>query len=112
MEYNRKMRYPSFPTGQGTTSTTTSSSIPTPSVSGLAFACLAASLPLLQSRDLYILSILQSISPLLLDLLVEPAHSADSAPRLHSIQDSNCQRLQHLIHRFEQVFYVHMFDLN
>ncbi len=72
---------------------------PLPSIGGVAFASLAASLPLLQSKDLTTLATIKALATVALDLALEPmfVHSLSEAKEL------NQGRLQHLVNRFEQV---------
>lgn len=76
---------------------------PTPSFPGLAFACCAAALPLLQGSDTTVCRavhrLLQTALPFLLEPRLESSHSD------HQLLPEEQARLQHLLNRMEQVQY-------
>ncbi len=112
------LRHPCLPsTQQPSTNTNTSSSpsdlyrsradaavaslFPGPSVPGLAFACCAASLPLLQSRDTTVGRAVRALLRVALPLVLEPRLSqATDGGMLMEVEHG---RLQYLLNRVEQV---------
>ena len=83
--------------------------VPTPSYPGLAFACCAASMPLLQMRDADIARLVYSLLQVALPQLLEPqlrSCSRDDDPNgnsVHHLSDIESARFQHLFNRVEQV---------
>ena len=82
-----------------------------PSLSGLAFAIVAASLPLLKARDVTIASAILSLIRIVGVYIVEPevilvgaSHCSDEALLLSS------KRVQHVFNRIEQVFLFRSFN--
>ena len=75
---------------------------PIPSFSGLVFAAVAASLPLLQSKNIKaavaIMKLVETCSGYLLEATSREDENEDLTTDL-----INLQRLQHILHRFEQV---------
>lgn len=71
---------------------------PSPSLPGLAFACCAAVLPLLQAKNPVLTKAVQSLLTIALPFVIEPTMSA--AETLTTLDHS---RLQHLLHRVDQV---------
>eukprot|EP00981_Chlorochromonas_danica_P007613 scaffold1829_cov194-Ochromonas_danica.AAC.2 len=85
--------------------------IPAPSLSGFAFAAIAAALPLLLGQDLSTLMAIQSLALVAFPLLMEPATMNDNpADKMQqntsTASNINRQRLQHLIHRFDQLLTI------
>eukprot|EP01031_Cornospumella_fuschlensis_P039578 gene39578-48184_t len=68
------------------------------SVSGLAFAVLAAALPLLRSRSLMVMQVLGDMAGLTLDLALEPSFDFEG-----NAHDTNLRRARHLFDRLEQL---------
>ncbi len=80
---------------------------PVPSLAGLAFACCAASFPLLRSRDVTTASALLPLLRAALPLVVEAcALSGGEGPDKHTFK-----RLDHLLARTEEVSSDHAFSL-
>lgn len=87
--------------------------VPTPSYPGLAFACCAASLPLLQMRDTDVARLVYSLLQVALPQLLEPQSCSsredegDPAPcdpvPPHLLSEVESGRFQHLFNRVEQV---------
>lgn len=82
--------------------------VPTPSYTGLAFACCAASMPLLQMRDADVARLVHSLLQVALPQLLEPqsCSSSDGGSNpnpVHHLSDVECGRFQHLFNRVEQV---------
>lgn len=83
--------------------------VPTPSYPGLAFACCAASMPLLQMRDADVARLVYSLLQVALPQLLEPqlrSCSSDDDPNgnsVHHLSDIESARFQHLFNRVEQV---------
>lgn len=88
---------------------------PGPSVPGLAFACCAASLPLLQARDntlgRAVRSLLGAALPLLLEPRLQGSNGSSDSDRLLDVEHG---RLQHLLNRIEQLlaFFGDTFDID
>lgn len=84
--------------------------IPAPSLSGLAFAAIAAALPLLLGQDLSTLMAIQSLTLVAFPLLMEPAPMNDNSDKKQqntsTASSINRQRLQHLIHRLDQLLTI------
>jgi len=115
------LRHPCLPfSQQPSTSTNTSSSpsdlyrsradaavaslFPGPSVPGLAFACCAASLPLLQSRDTTVGRAVRALLSVALPLVLEPRLSqATNESDVGMLVEVEHGRLQYLLNRVEQV---------
>ena len=74
---------------------------PIPSFPGLAFACCAASLPLLQCNNTAISTAVLSLLRTALPFVLEPRVESSANNKLMSIEQA---RLQHLFSRTEQVF--------
>ncbi|RYG70126.1 hypothetical protein EON64_01005 [archaeon] len=89
LEHTVSLRYPTLRLGANAGSV---------AVSGLAFAVLAAALPLLQSRSLLVMQSLGDLASVALDLVFEPSCGRDS-----SAQETNGRRARHLVGRLEQV---------
>ena len=70
----------------------------TPSLSGMAFACTAAALPLLQSQNPITGCAVARLLAVSIPLLLEPRRSG-----CLDVVELNALRLQHLLNRFEQV---------
>lgn len=73
---------------------------PGPSYPGLAFACCAASLPLLQSGDTTVGRAVRSLLSAALPFVLEPRLQGSNDSRLLDVERG---RLQHLLNRVEQV---------
>eukprot|EP01031_Cornospumella_fuschlensis_P039490 gene39490-48080_t len=89
MEQALSLRYPS---------SSFCSSASSVSVSGLAFAVLAAALPLLRSRSLMVMQVLGDMAGLTLDLAFEPSFDFEG-----NAHDTNLRRARHLFDRLEQL---------
>ncbi len=82
---------------------------PRPSYSGVAFAILAATLPLLRSKDSQILYHIRSLISVLLPYIVEHSENVYTISALNressenTILSLNVKRLQHLVSRIDQV---------
>ena len=72
--------------------------LPLPSYPGLAFACSAAAMPLLQTRDPDIARSVYSLLKVALPYILEPNLKSDQ-----EISDVEYGRFQHLLNRLEQV---------
>ena len=79
---------------------------PGPSVPGLAFACCAASLPLLQSRDTTVGRAVCALLRVALPLVLEPRLSQQAKQESDKgmLLEVEHGRLQYLLNRAEQVF--------
>ena len=116
------MRHPVLPSGgpadaqRAAAAAAAASATPSPSVPGLAFAVSTAALPLLQRRDPAITcAVLQTLKvalPLVCEPLVEASSTAAAAAAAAGagagaaaagVSDVDVGRLQHLLHRVEQV---------
>eukprot|EP01032_Pedospumella_encystans_P014125 gene14125-16246_t len=89
---------------------------PGPSVPGLAFACCAASLPLLQSRDTTVGRAVCALLKVALPLVLEPRLSSQATNECDKgmLLEVEHGRLQYLLNRVEQLvaFFGDTFDIN
>ena len=78
---------------------------PGPSVPGLAFACCAASLPLLQSRDTTVCRAVCALLKVALPMVLEPRLSQQATKESDEgmLLEVEHGRLQYLLNRMEQV---------
>lgn len=81
---------------------------PCPSYPGLAFACCAAALPLLQSQNTDITYVVYTLLQKALPYILEPRLPSTSTS-LVLLSEIEQRRLQHLLDRFEQVITVYIF---
>jgi hypothetical protein len=87
----------------------------TPSLPGIAFAVLAASLPLLRAKDIATATAVTSLAtkaiPFLFDFhsnLDEPSEDSEAIPKLSLIKEQ--MRVEHLLKRMDQVLSPSLFD--
>jgi hypothetical protein len=97
-------RHPQLPAETGIETVNTSPSLsalyPTPSFPGLAFACCAAALPLLEGQDSAVCRAVHSLLRTALPFVLEPKLGGSNGGALLTVEHA---RLQHLFRRTEQV---------
>jgi hypothetical protein len=79
--------------------TATSGLLPPPSFSGLAFALVAAVMPLLVSSDCKLATLAARVFHITMPHVLE----GNNASRTQQLSNENCGRLRHLLSRFEQL---------